>query len=198
MATINLAPGTQFIITARRRRRRLYLMALGIAVIFSLIWLGLVLYARHLQQSLDAVNSQLRQVQLEIAKLEPDASRIRLFERRLQGMDSLLKTHISWEPVLQDLERLLPAESVLTLFDVNKDTGRVSLDGITPNIDQVAVTLASLVNTESRETVFTSGSLQSVKREETAQGEDQPAVVRYVFSAELKFDPTVVRRDKQL
>jgi Tfp pilus assembly protein PilN len=193
MATINLAPGTQFIVAARKRRRRLYLMSVAIAGVFALIWFGLYFYTRQLRENLEHANADLRGIQIEINKLEPDANRIFQFEQRLGALDSLLNVHISWEPLLQDLERLLPGDTVLTDLEVVNSSGNLKVQGTTSSIDQVAVTLASLIQSDNHRTAFLSGTLNSVLREEVAGGEEQPPSVRYLFSAELRFDPALVQ-----
>lgn len=195
MPSVNLAPGTQYIIAAQRRRRRLFMWSIILVVALLGVWAALFMYAWQLEQRKTALEDQRRGVQLEIAKLDEGAQRVTLFEKRLASLDNLLDLHISWNVVLQDLERLLPADTVLTGFDVNSETGKLSVQGLTGNIDQVAQTLASLVNTPTHSTVFSGGTLQNIQREEQQQEEGE-TTVQYRFSMDLVFDSSLLYASK--
>lgn len=194
MPDINLAPGTQFVLQARRRRRRLFMLSAFVVVLALVVWGALFLYLNRLESQQADIANQLRNVELEIASLEKEAQRIVLFEKRLTSLDSLLNSHVSWDKLLQDVERLMPGETVLTNLAVSKNGGTASVRGLTPNIDQVAVTFASLLETDTHTTVFKDARLGSVNREEVAGGELDPAQVRYRFDANLTFDPNILRQ----
>lgn len=194
MPSINLAPGTQYIVQARKRRRRLFGFSILIIIIIAVVWLGLNTYQGRLEGNLTGVNDQLRVVEFEIAKVEPNANRITLFEERLEALDDLLTLHISWNVVLQDVERLLPPTTKLTAFTAAGDSGLVNIEGVTENIDQVAITLATLLNSSEHETVFRSGTLGGIKRQIVGTDEEGvPDKVDYKFDAELRFDPSIIR-----
>ncbi len=192
MPSVNLAPGTQYIIAAQRRRRRIYIWSTFLMIVLILVWAGLLIYVRQLDKQNRALEDQLRAVQLEIAKLDEGAERIALFEKRLASLDELLDVHVSWNVVLADLERLLPLGTVLTGFEISKETGKLSVQGLTANVDQVAETLASLVNAPAHAAVFSQGTLENVVREEQKQEEAQEAIVQYRFSMELSFNPSLL------
>lgn len=195
MPSVNLAPGTQYVIAAQRRRRRLLMWSIVLVVALLGVWAVLFIYAWQLEQRKTALEDQLRGVQLEIAKLDEGARRVTLFEKRLVSLDNLLDLHVSWNVVLQDLEKLLPAGTVLTGFEVSSETGKLSVQGLTSNIDQVAETLASLVNTPTHSTVFSSGTLESIQREEQQQEEGE-TTVQYRFSMDLVFSPSLLYAGK--
>lgn len=194
MPSINLAPGTQYIMQARKRRRRLLGISIVIVVIVAVVWIGLTFYRQRLETELADIDGQIRNVELEIARIEPNANRIVLFEERLKALDGLLNQHISWNIILQDIERLLPPNTALTTVEAEADTGEINIKGITQNIDQVAVTLASLLNSTDHQTVFISGNLNSINRNQVTAIEDEaPAQIEYTFTAELRFDPAIIR-----
>ena len=166
MANINLAPASQYAAAARRRRRGLYVISGVIVVVVISAWVVLLLLNRTSAAQLEDVSQELAAVETEITRLAPDAERIELFERRLQALDGLLNRHVSWEPLLSDLERLLPPSVVLTNVDANQDERTISVVGIAPNIDEVAQVVASLVTREDRPTIFRSAELSQVLLQE--------------------------------
>ncbi len=181
---------------ARKRRRRLFVIAVVIVIVTILAWLGLVAYEQRLKGQQATIDEQIRAVELEIAKIEPNANRITRFEDRLEALDGLLNQHVSWNKVLQDVERLLPPTTTLGLFIADGNKGTISVEATTENIDQVAVTLATLLNTDNHETIFTAGTLNSVKRQVVnSTDEESPEKVEYSFGAELRFDPSIIRNN---
>jgi len=196
MPSINLAPGTQFIVEARRRRRRLFFLSGLIAAVAILVWAGMFFYNRQLQQQQADLAERIRNVQLEIAKQDEDAKRIVLFEERLKALDILLDQHISWNVVLSDLERLIPADVVLTRLEVNSETGGLSLTGLTPDIDRVSLALASLVENTDHVSSFKDGKLFDVRRQETRDEAAGTVTSQYVFTAELSFQPSILKQNQ--
>jgi Tfp pilus assembly protein PilN len=190
MTTINLAPGTRYIAVARQQRRRLISIAISLAVILFLIWLTLFMYQRSLNNRQAAIEEQLRGAETEITKIEPDARRIIRFEQRLKILDSLLSTHITWNPLFQQLEKLLPPGTVLTSIQAGQETGRVTIQGATADIDQIAQTLASLLARENHQTIFTKGLLGNVDRQEQRTSDGQVTGAHYNFTADLSFPPS--------
>lgn len=196
MPSINLAPGTQFIVEARRRRRRLFMLSGLIALGVLLIWSSLFLYNYSLAGRQAALAERIRNVQVEISKLDADAKRIVLFEERLKALDVLLNEHISWEVVWRDLERLLPGDVVLKRLEAGSETGGVSLTGLTLDIDKVALALASLIESTDHPSAFREGKLAEVRREENSNAESGVVSVQYLFSADLKFNPSLLKQNK--
>lgn len=197
MATgINLAPGTQYITELRQRRQRLFVAAAVIAVAVLVVWVALYLFQRQLESQAGSINDRIRGVESEIAKLDTEAERIILFEKRLEDLDGLLNAHVSWNPLLTDLERLLPPTTTLTGLKVETTKNTMTLTGATPNVDEVASLLASLVSSPERKTVFQKASLTSIARRETKDADGQPVVVSYEFNADLSFDPNSVYINK--
>lgn len=196
MPSINLAPGTQYIVAARKRRRNLFVLSTGIVLVMVLVWTGLFVYRQQLQRTQDELATRLRSIEIEIAKLEEEAERILLFENRLVSLDALLDRHTSWNDVFTEVERLMPGDTSLVSFEVDAATGIVGIQGTTGNIDQVAVAFASLVNAEGHQSIFTKGTIANVRRVELAQPE-APPIISYQFSGALTFDPGVLNDGNQ-
>ncbi len=194
--TINLAPGTQHIVALRARRQKLFIAAAILALATFLIWGGLYIYERQLKSREQQLTERIQNVNAEIANLDTDAQRIILFERRLQDLGGLLDAHISWNPVLADLERLLPSTTSLINLRADVESNSIVFNGVTPDIDQVAVTLASLTNTPSHKTVFTDARVTSINRSETKNADGTVASVEYQFDAEISFDPSILYINK--
>lgn len=187
MAQINLAPGTEYAGLLRKRRRRVWLASFAVSVLLLAAWGGLFVYEQRLIQVNQAVMQGLAGVESEITRLGDAGQRVTLFEGRTETLSTLLSRHISWEPLLRDLERLIPSGTVVNQLKVNIDEGEVEIAGQTSDLDVVAQTLASLVTLPSRESIFTSASLENSNRvqQETVPGS---TAVHYEFSARLIFD----------
>lgn len=187
MSSINLAPGTQYIMVARKRRIRLYTIAIIIIVIFGIGGLGLFAYTQTLQASSDDIKDQLVITEKKIQSLHDEAMRIALFEQRLGDVSKLLDSHIGWEKIFADLERLLPVDTVLTKVVAASEGNSIIVNGKTQNVDQIALTLASLIQDVNHPTVFTAGTVKTVQREnlDNAEGVSTPV---YVFTMTLDFN----------
>lgn len=193
MATINLAPGAQYLTVVRRRRRALFAVTAAIIVVVLLVGAVLFWMERRATEGLALAMGQLQTLETKIAELGPEVSRVTLFEERLKALDGLLANHINWVPLLQEIERLQPGATVLTELKADSRKGQLELQGSTPNIDEVAQALASLSTSAGRATMFTSTSLTSVVRKEVTTP-DSPAVsVQYTFGATADFPLTVLR-----
>lgn len=191
MATsINLAPGTQYLVEARKRRRRLFIVSAAIVIGLILIWLGLIFYQSQLINSAENTQASIRDVDAQIAKLDDESQRIVLFEKRLQGLNELLNNHTSWAPIFSDLEKLLPASTVLTSLALDNNGDTITMTGVTPDIDSVASTLASLIATKDHPTIFLGGKVKDISRSEVAGTNGEGGSVSYQFGANLSFDPT--------
>ncbi|MBI3250554.1 MAG: hypothetical protein HYZ61_01730 [Candidatus Andersenbacteria bacterium] len=189
MPSVNLAPGTQYAIAARHRRQRLFWLALVIFVILALIWVGMLLYRKQVEGELSDTRDQLSTVQSELARLNDEAQRVEAFEKQLSSLSQLMQEHVVWEPLFQGIERLLPAPVRLTNLEAKGETGELFLTGRTPDVDQLSQALASL---ETESSPFDVGQLTQVTRVETPAGEGEPALVDYVFEAELTFDRNLI------
>lgn len=187
MSSINLAPGTQYIMVARKRRLRLYAIAICILIIFGIGGLGLFLYTRSLQAVSDDVKSQLAIAEQKIQSLHAEALRVALFEKRLADVSRLLDGHIGWEKIFADLERLLPADTVITQLSGGSEGSTLTLNGKTQNIDQVALALASLTQDGNHSSVFTNGTVSTVQRQDV-QNVDGATSSAYTFTMTLDFN----------
>ncbi len=190
MPSINLAPGTQYIIAARKRRIRLYAIAGVIVVIFTLAWGSLTTYEESLMNIDTDIQTKIQTANAKIQTLHDDAVRVALFEKRLVEVKNLLDTHSNWEPVFKDLERLLPADTVLNNLAVANDSSTITLQGTTAQVDQISLAIASLTAGESHPSVFQSGSVKNVQRQEQNTG-NQVSVV-HSFTLTVIFDPKVL------
>lgn len=191
MATINLAPETQYRLNAEKRRRVVLLFA-G-AVIGLTLLLGAILWivAAQTDRRLKDTAGRLRTVETEIARLQSTADRVLLFEQRLTAFNTLLDHHIVWDPLLREIERLLPAPAVLTQLSFEASEGVAHLAGRTPSLDDIAQTLASLTAKPPHTTLFSRAELKSATRQQDAQV--TPGVVTYGFTADIMFDPAAVK-----
>lgn len=192
MPSVNLAPGTQQIVAARRRRRRLLLLTALVLLAVGMAWGGLLWYEQSLNQDHAALQDRLRTVQTEIARLSTSAERVQLFENRLAVLGGLLNQHVRWEPLLQNIERLLPPSVTITALTIDATLGEVSLQGFTTDTDQVAQALASLLS-DKTQTVFTDGTYSSIQQKVVAGAEEgAPAQVQYEFGITLSFNPSIL------
>jgi Tfp pilus assembly protein PilN len=190
MPSINLAPGTQYIIAARKRRVRLYGIAVITVIVFVGAWGALYVYHQSLLKSDADVQTKIQTANAQIQALHDDAVRVSLFEKRLVEIKTLLDTHVNWSPVFADLEKLLPSDTVLTNFDATSNSPTITLQGVTSQIDQVSLAIASLSAGDSHPSVFKSGSIKSIQRQEQKNGD--VVSVAYSFTMVVTFDPKIL------
>lgn len=188
MATINLAPGAQYLAVIRRRRRFLFGTTSVVLLVTVLAWLGAYVYVKSIEGQIAGAQTELQDLETRLAALKPDLDRIALFEGRLTALQVLLENHISWIPLLSEIEKLLPPPTVFASLAVSQESGSVEVSGTAPDIDQIAQALASLTAARQPEQLFTSGQITSVTRAQAAGAEGQPGTIRYGFSAKLFFD----------
>lgn len=193
MAEINLAPGTEYVALARKRRQRVYGIAVVLLIAIGVVWGGLFLVQQRLEQNKREVQSGLAGVEAEITRLGDEARRVELFADRLEGLAVLLDKHITWDPFLADLERLLPPPVVMDLVQVDVSQGNVSIQGTTPDVEQVAQTLASLVSGPGRLTLFPDAKLNGIVREEIVNEVGETVAATYNFAAELTLETEKIR-----
>lgn len=186
MPSINLAPGTEYIIAARKRRQRLYAISFAIIALFVVVYGILFFMKQSLMRTNEALAGNLAIVNQQIDSAKNDVHRVELFERRLGQTQQLLDDHVKWARIYSDLERLLPVNTTLTSFDAGTDVSTVTVQGITPDIDVIAQTVASL---SSKQSVFMNGSVKSVTRQDIKNG-DQIGT-SYIFTITLTINPTV-------
>ena len=191
MPSINLAPGTQYVVAARKRRVRVFAIAGIVAIIFIVIAVGLFAYNQQISSSQATLNDQVRSVELNIAAIGEDTKRVELFENRLKDLDDLLDKHISLEPLFQDIERLLPAGTTLTTLEIDVENATVHMQGTTTDVDQVAQAIASLVDAETHKTVFTRSTFKSIQRNEITN--EEAVSIQYTFGLVLTFNPSILR-----
>lgn len=197
MAAINLAPGTEYLALARKRKRHLYVVTGALAIVLLGIWGGLFMFRQQVKGQEQEVDRRIAAIEAEITRLGEEADRIRLFEARLTELDILLDNHTTWDPLLRELERLLPPPIVLTGADVNAENGTIHVDGQTTDIDIVAQTLASLQSTPIRETIFSSANVSNIQRESSENTETGEVSVSYKFVAEMSFNPAALKLNAQ-
>lgn len=193
MPSINLAPGTQYLIIARKRRFRLYSIAVVIIVIFLIGGGGLYIYKTSLESESAKIVTQIEDMDQKIKSLHDDAMRVAFFEKRLTDTSQLLDSHIGWNAIFADLERLLPADTVFIDLNASSDNGNILVRGTTQNMDQVGLALASLTTSADHPTVFESGKISSIQRQ-AQKNEEAPAVILYSFDMILNFNKSVLRK----
>lgn len=177
MPTINLAPETRYLLEQKKRQQFLFLVAFGIVILSLLIWAGLAFTRSVVQQQLQQVQAEINAVETRISELDDVAQRIVLFERRSAALQQLLTSRLNWDPILQEIERLLPPPAVLHRLTA-ADDGSLELEGNTPDIDILAQTLASLKTTPTHATLFPTINFKGINRQETGG---------YNFTAHLTF-----------
>lgn len=193
MPSVNLAPGTQYIIAAKKRRRRVFAGVWSITALLVLIWLGLFAYQRQLEAQLEQTENKIRDVQSEIARLNEEAQRVEQFEAQLASLGDLLGQHISWDPVLQSIETLTPQSVRLESLTLRADDGQVNMIGTTTDIDQVAQAIASLTRGEGAATLE-NVEFGSARRTEVGN-EEEGVTVDYDFTLSFSFNPNLIRQE---
>ncbi len=183
MPSINLAPGTEFIIAARKRRQRLYVIAGIIIAIAGILFLVLFLMEQSLTTQDEALKANIQTADAQIQKSQADALRVSLFEKRLTETKVLLDAHVKWDQVFADLEHLLPPATVLTNIDTGTDSSTMSISGSTPDIDTIAQTIASLSSGQSNSSLFRNGQIKNLDQKSGDQ-----AATGYKFSMSLTLD----------
>lgn len=196
MTTINLAPSTEYLVQARKRRRRLFLISGIIILLAAAMWTVLFIYQQQLDQEKEGIEAQMSSVQTEIARLGTQAERVQSFENRLVSLQQLLDAHLSWDVLFAELEKLLPSPTVLTSLKVSLEQNNVGIIGITPDIDQVALTIKSLEHQPQRPTMFTQAELTGITRETEETPEGQTAAVSYSFSLNMGLDSAALKSKK--
>lgn len=191
MPSINLAPGTQYIMTARKRRVRLYSIAAVIILIFASWGIGLYVYVRILTAKSDGIKTEITIANQKLSKLREESKRVELFENRLVSVSKILDSHISWEQVFAELERLLPLDTVLTSFSASSTSPTIVLGGITKNIDQVALAFTSLTKSNGHPTLFEGGTVNEIKLQN--RNEVLPNDL-YTFSMMLQFNTAALKK----
>lgn len=193
MATINLAPGSRYLVAARLRRQRLLLLAAGLALVLVGIWAGLYFIQWRLAKTQGVLSNQLAAINAQIEQLQPEARRIELFERRLQALDSLLSTHLDWGPLVADVEKWLVPAVVLRQVEMDSAAGLLTINGYANDMDQVAQAVAALTSSAGHSTLFSRADLSHIQ-EEIVKTPNAEEVRRYNFSLSLTFDPAKLRR----
>lgn len=190
MATggINLAPGSQYVLQSRRRQRRLLALSFFFLIILGVTWAALTAYIQQQLQDQEQLNTRLRNIRMEIAKLEGESGRIKSFEHRLTALDALLDNHIVWSTFFTDLEQVLPPDVVLLSLQTDSATGTIGINAETTNIDRVAVALATLSKSSNPNSIFTNGRIASVVPREDVDPITQAVTRKVTFAAELQFD----------
>lgn len=186
MATINLAPETRWLLEQKRKQRLLFFAAAGIVLALLLVWGGLALTQSVIRGHLQGVQSEINSVETRISELDAVAKRIVLFERRSLALQRLLASRISWDLLLKELERLLPAPTILNRLTLAAN-GTVEVEGNTADLDALAQTFASLKNTPSHATLFQNSNLKGASKQAAEVPADQ--LGGYRFTAQFSFDP---------
>ncbi len=192
MATINLAPGTQYLATQRRRRTMLFGLSAGIVVTVGAVWIILFLLVQQQRDALAAAEQELAAAERKIAEAGPDVERITFFEDRLQAVDQLISSHVAITPLFKELERLMPTTTALTHVDMDTERGNIDVTGVTPTMDEIAQALASLSTSVGRATLFPSAELSGVTRVEKKTEDGLGTITEYQFTAKLPFNKSAL------
>lgn len=184
MPQINLAPGTQYIIAAKRRRRMVYVASFVLIAVIFIVWGTVFATEKLYENKLTRIKSETAKVNTEIARLDEQAKRVEAFDGRLKALNTLLQQHISWDPMLKDLERLLPPAINLDNLVLAITDKTMTIKGAAATVDDVAQVLASLTNQEGRATAFDSVNVTNAVLKQDIDPSGQVTASRYVFGAE--------------
>ncbi|MEO6077993.1 MAG: PilN domain-containing protein [Candidatus Andersenbacteria bacterium] len=191
MPSINLAPGTEYIIAARRRRQRLYGISVAVVLLFAIGYGVLFFIQQSLTNQNEALKTDIQALDAKIQSSKTDATRVALFEKRLTETTGLLNAHVKWDQVFTDVERLLPSSVVLTSVEAGTDASIVTISGTTADMDAVAQTIASLSAGQNHDSMFSNGTIKSVSRVEQKNGDQ--IVTSYTFTITLNLDIAKLR-----
>jgi Tfp pilus assembly protein PilN len=193
MPQINLAPESQYLLAARRRHRRAYIIASVIVLLAVVAWGSAYAFERRAAGNLDEARQELARIQTEISRLGDASKRVSAFEQRSAALGSLLESHLSWAPLLSELERLLPPSTVLSRFSAKSTSSVVEFSGRAPSLDSVAQAIASLTTRPDRQTMFTRGSVAAARQAGSTGADGQPVESHFDFSGSLEFQPDSLR-----
>jgi len=185
MAQINLAPGTQFIAAARRRRRALYASGTLLLILIGVIWGGLFVWVQGAEEELQAEAVALQKLEAEITRAGDTVDRIESFESRLLALNRLLDDHIDWAPVFVEIQRLLPETTRIRSLDFQHEQNKITIEGRAPTVDHVAQTLASLRDTPARETLFKDIEVGILRRTSVVGEAGEEIGAEYEFQAKF-------------
>lgn len=198
MPQINLAPESQYLLAIRRRQNRIYYIALFIIVLFLITWAGFVFTENSYQNNLSQAQDDLAAVNTQLAAMGEKASRVSSFEHRTRVLGELLNRRVSWAPVYNELEKLLPAPAILTHMEVDITSSEIKFSGFAPTLDDIAQTLASISSSNAPNKVFISGSVTAVKNINQQTTEDAPANNVKQFSGTILYNPTAIKVNQPL
>jgi Tfp pilus assembly protein PilN len=190
MATINLAPSTHYIATARKRRRNLYILTSAIVIVMIGIWVGLTVAIKSTQNQKATFEASLASVETEIAKSSQVVERINAFEDRLTGLDQLLASRTSLTPFFQSLEQFLPPATTITHLVLSSKDNAVTVEASAPSLDDIAQAVASLNRTPNE--TFKSMTIEGSQRVDAK--DDVPA--HYDFSLQVQLQPRALATNR--
>ena len=193
MPSINLAPGTEFIIAARKRRQRLYGIAIAIISLTGIGYGGLWFMEHSLNNQNEALINGIHAAEAQIQKSQADVVRVELFEKRLTQTKTLLDSHVIWDKVFADLERLLPPTVTLTSVDMGTDASTLIVQGFTPDVDAVAQAISSLSAGENHVSLFSKGIMKNITKAEQRDLNLAAAPTGYSFAITLTIDPAKLK-----
>lgn len=190
MATINLAPSTHYIATARKRRRNLFMLTILVIVVMIGVWVGLAVALQSTKNEKATIDVSIASVETEIAKSSQVIDRIKAFEDRLTGLDELLINRTSLAAFFQALEKFLPPATAINHLILQADNNTLTIDASAPSLDDIAQAVASL--NRNPNDIFKSVTIQESQRIE-AQG-DVPA--HYNFSLLIQMQPRALSTNR--
>lgn len=190
MPQINLAPGTQYIVAAKRRRTMVYMASLVIIAAVLIAWGVVVIVEKTYENKLAAVKSDTVNVDTEIARLSTDVERVQSFEERLSALNGLLKSQVSWGVFLQNLEQYLPPQVILSELAIVDGGKQLEMQFSAPTLDDAAQAVASLRNRPGRNTLFPVVNISSAEIRQDKDEAGQVIATRYVFSLEALINNT--------
>jgi Tfp pilus assembly protein PilN len=184
MAQINLAPQVQLMLAAKRRQRRLYFLAGSLVVIMLIVWSGLWFISNQYVKTIQAKENQLASYKSQLAGLKSDNTRMNNFESRLASLNKLISQRRSWNPIFQEIEKLIPANTVINTLEADLDLAVIKISAYTPTLDDVSLVIASFENEVNHSTMFQKATVLNANKH--SQADESGAVVSEGFNFNLE------------
>ena len=185
MAQINLAPQVQLMLASKRRQRRLYLFSGGIIIFAIAVYGVLFLVNTSSDAQLEDRRNQLAALKSDLSLKQADNARMHSFENRITALNELFAQRRTWDKFFKELERLVPANTVLTRMDADMDTPKVTTSGTVPSLDDVSLLIASLQDKATHSTLFSTASVREASNFSAVNDQGTVTKSGYEFSMEL-------------
>ncbi len=168
MPKINLAQETVRNQLLARRRRLLHVVSISVLLLTLGVYGGAFYLVQQMRERVRVMNENVRVLDGELKKRREDVGEIVAFRKRLQSVRWMLEHHVSWIPLLDELERLLIPQATLLSLEGNIKTTELLAAVRVPTIEAGADLIASLQHRqEVNATLFPFVTYKRVTAEES-------------------------------